>query len=314
MSNKIEIRRQLRLAVQKLDARGLQLSSKWACEQLVGMEPEESVDSEGVECYPSYYRECSDENVPTTELDTLLFAKSLLTNGEYQRCAHLFRRSNVPNSASIIDSSSRSASNNAVKSNLGLFLSVYSMYMAGEKLKEQQQATNNSNGGSMFPGMIGSSSALEKQNGESETKSGKGSVPNTKKRIIDSDEKKNPYLNELFAELEPLYYDNCLDGFLLYIFAVVVRDLVRQGQIIGQGGKYGLSLFPKNNESKNDLHHMKENNENIDVNGREGGLSSYNLFLESLRAYPWNWYVRYVRTLCCVLQTINSLLQLIQYI
>ena len=29
-SNKIEVRKQLRLAVQKLDARGLQLASKWA--------------------------------------------------------------------------------------------------------------------------------------------------------------------------------------------------------------------------------------------------------------------------------------------
>ena len=293
MSNKIEIRCQLRLAVRKLDARGLQLASKWACEQLVGMESETSVEESDMGCSSLQY---STDNVPTKELDLLLFARSLITNGEYQRCSLLLRRksnavnnnhrmdSNLIPSSGISVKNSKLLSNSSVQSNLGLFLSVYSMYMAGEKLKEQQQATNGGDGGTLFPGILGSSLTNEKNgagNGDSlDGKSGKNSA--TKNSNSDGEMKKNPFLNEIFADLWPLYVDDKMDGFLSYIFAVVVRDLVKYGQTQGQGGCSGLSLFPS-------THHSSDMS--VSGDGNIASLSAYELFIKSIRAYPWNWYV-----------------------
>jgi hypothetical protein len=258
MSNKIGVRSQLRLAVQKLDARGLQLSSKWACEQLVGMDSEDSSESADTDIEHSSSHHTNDD-VPRHERDLVSFARNLLMSGEYQRCAHLLRHSINPtessnNSVGIGHGTGPSRNKNAAAatsnpipnssmSNLAMFLLVYSTYMAGEKLKEQQETTDNINSGSMFPGMIGSTSASnEKQpNGEghnTNSKAGKGS--SNSKNSYDGDSKKNPFLNELFAELEPLYRKGCMDGFLLYLFAIVVRDLVKQGQI--QGIKYNYWL------------------------------------------------------------------------
>ena len=303
MSNKIGVRQHLRLAVRKLDARGLQLASKWACEQLVGMDSDESLGSDSRGYAISQQDSNDNEIVSEKEQDLLLFARSLLTNGEYQRCAHLLRRSTKGNIVNEIDSRdsrhpnsisvttkamSKLLTNGAVKSKLGLFLSVYSMYMAGEKLKEQLQATDNINDGAIFPGMVSSGGAVnEKQlNGEgqsSDAKSAKNTPANLKNANFDGDKKKNPFLNEIFAELSPLYRDKHMDGFLLYIFAVVVRDLVKQGQVQGQGGAAGLSLFPSINSGGRASSH-----DNFQA-GSSGGLSAYNLFTESLREYPWNW-------------------------
>jgi Anaphase promoting complex subunit 8 / Cdc23 len=303
MSNKIGVRQHLRLAVRKLDARGLQLASKWACEQLVGMDSDETLVSDSSGYSFSQFDSNDNEIVSEKEQDLLLFARSLLTNGEYQRCAHLLRRSTKgsicseidsrdsrhPNSISVTTKAmSKLLTNGAVKSKLGLFLSVYSMYMAGEKLKEQLQATDNVNDGAIFPGMVSSGGAVnEKQsNGEgqsSDAKSAKVASANLKNANFDGDIKKNPFLNEIFAELSPLYRDKHMDGFLLYLFAVVVRDLVKQGQMQGQGGVGGLSLFPSANSGGRASSH-----DNFQA-ASSGGLSAYYLFTESLREYPWNW-------------------------
>ena len=290
-SNKTEIRKLLRLAVQKLDARGLQLASKWACEQLVGIDADHL--SLLINMSSTSLQQSSDD-VPSEELDLLLFARCLITNGEYQRCAHLLRCK--PKNAStdvniVLNSCSRTTINpkllagSAVKSDLGLFLSVYSLYMAGEKLKEQQQTTASSNSGAIFPGMNLSSASEIILKADGDQKSGKVSSTNKKNfsDADDSDNKKNPFLNELFAELEPLYREDRMDGFLLYLFAVIIRDIVKQGQIQGQGGSCGLSLYPKNN--KDDSHRKLNGFREDDV-----GLSAYVIFVESLRAYPWNWY------------------------
>lgn len=292
-SNKAEIRQQLLLAVQKLDARGLQLSSKWACEQLVGMDTEQSTQFMNMS---STSLQHGSDNVPSKELELLLFGRCLITNGEYQRCAHLLRRSsnNISVDMNVDSNSSSSAArnsklhfNSAVKSDLGLFLSVYSLYMAGEKLKEQQQATSSGTSGAMFPGInVSSSSDTISSSDGTDQKSGKSSTTNLKNFTDDRDNKKNPFLNEVFAELEPLYMENQMDGFLLYLFAVVVRDLVKQGQLQGQGGSCGLSLYPKNDceESSKYINGIRQDN---------GLLSAYMLFVKSLQAYPWNWYVRF---------------------
>ena len=295
MSDIVGIHRQLRLAVNNLNSRGLQLASKWACEQLVGMEIEDSGEVEQNRSSDDGFSLV--ERVSERENDLLLLARSLLTNGEYQRCAHLLRRStNFAARTNLLDrtgidtsakGTSKLLANEAVKSKLGIFLSVYSMYMAGEKLKEQLQATDNSNNSAIFPGMIGASNSIgDKQSSadgsNNDAKSSKAIHSNA--QSMDGQNKKNPFLNELFEELEPLYRDHQMDGFILYIFAVVVRDLVKQGQIQGQGGSKGLFLFPPNN--KLDAHSQLE----VEAEGDQP-LSAYNLFAEAIQLYPWNWCV-----------------------
>ena len=98
---------------------------------------------------------------------------------------------------------------------------------------------------------------------------------------VDGENKKNPFLNELFAELEPLYRAHQMDGFILYIFAVVVRDLVKQGQIQGQGGSKGLFLFPPIYQLDGQLE--------VELEIEDQPLSAYNLFAEAIQLYPWNW-------------------------
>lgn len=126
-----------------------------------------------------------------------------MCSGEYQRAAFLLR--------------SKSDSR-AIGSPLGIFLSAYSLYLAGEKIKEQIAAE-----------VSGGSSAAEVR---------------------------NPFLTEIYRELGPLYTTGSMDGHLLYIFGVVVREL--------------------------------------QINGAHTDLSELSvgeIFLKSVSLYPWNWYV-----------------------
>lgn len=105
-----------------------------------------------------------------------------------------------------------------VSSLLGIFLSAYSLYLAGEKIKDQV-----------------ASEAID------------GSSPTSIK---------NPFLTELYKELNPLYASGAMDGHLLYIFGVVVRDL----QLTG---------------AHEDLRMV----------------SAGEILLRSVSLYPWNWSV-----------------------
>ena len=160
---KIEIRRQLRAAVQKLNARGLHLASKWACEQLMGMNVE---DTDATDAFSVTTKQLPSESledvIPANEIYLVYFARSLVTNGEYQRCAYLLRRPSTTGTANPTAHPQQHGANanaltgpslltaGTVKSPLGLFLSAYSMYMAGEKLKEQQATVDGLNTGLAF--------------------------------------------------------------------------------------------------------------------------------------------------------------------
>ena len=124
-----------------------------------------------------------------------------ISPGEYQRAAYILRSKE---------------NNQKVSSKLGIFLSVYALYLAGEKIKDQIDSET-----------CGESAA--------------NSV-------------KNPFLNEIYKELTPLYSDGGMDGHLLYIYGVVVRDLQKTGA----------------------------NTELIRVSAGE-------LFLKSVALFPWNW-------------------------
>jgi len=85
----------------------------------------------------------------------------------------------------------RNKSNKSRKllSKLGQFISYYALYLSSEKIKEQNIAENKS-----------------------------------KEKTI-----KNPYLSEIIKEMAPIYEEGRMDGFLLYIFGIAVRDSRRQG-------------------------------------------------------------------------------------
>ena len=285
------IQASLRQACEDLSSRGLYLASKWCGELLFGIntgnDEEEGEYRPNDEDSGSENEEYDDENmqiqlqesqraaaaasIPLREKDQILFAQSLILNGEYLRCAHMLRRQAATKNGNSSSSSSSSSSGDgggglsstlpnvytSISSPLGRFLATYSMYMAGEKLKEQQlvektgldekqaelAASSPGNGAAGRVGAIGINGA---------SKSGTGSNPPGSKPQF-----RNPFLVDLFRDLWPMYYEadhgnsdgngtrykdkenassssskpsatgttSGMESFLLYMLALVVRDL-----------------------------------------------------------------------------------------
>eukprot|EP01041_Mallomonas_annulata_P003336 gene3336-6600_t len=157
----------LRQAIHDLNIRGLRLAAKWASEQLLGIS--DSSDDDDIAFQSSYT-----EKISNAENDLILFANTLLGSGEYQRCASLMR-----------------THNKKINSMLGKFIGFYALFMAGEKLKDQNI-----------------------------TESPEG---------IDKTRSRNPFLLDLIRDMSLLYRENRMDGFLLYLYGVVVRDIRLQG-------------------------------------------------------------------------------------
>ena len=80
--------------------------------------------------------------------------------------------------------------------------------------------------------------------------------------------KVNPYLTELYQDLSSLYSAGTMDGHLMYIYGVVLRDYVAQ---------YGTEA--REMSSTSDINSLRE-----DVK-----LSPYDILFESVRMYPYNW-------------------------
>jgi AraC-like DNA-binding protein len=75
----------LRQATSDLSTRGLHFSSKFASEQLLGLADLQDLE----QCFP--HSRFDDETSNHLYNDLLMFSKSLLTLGEFQRCAYLIR-------------------------------------------------------------------------------------------------------------------------------------------------------------------------------------------------------------------------------
>jgi len=245
------------------------------------------------------------QNLSPQEYDLAMFAGTLIGGGEFQRCAHLLRRKlgtcthNPPNpiirtSGMVDDGRNGSALNTSMgsmssqpntsanpdsnstvaASPLLVFLSNYALYMAGEKLRQQQAAEKKGSKGHPSPESI-------------EQAEGKYGA-------------KNPFLGDILTDLLPLYLADpsfhrymslssstsqtpksrslplsttaypkgtSMDAFLLYIFGVAVRDFRRQG---GSFSSLTLEMLPPATE----------------------------LLIESARRYPSNWscWLELVRT------------------
>ncbi|GMI06598.1 hypothetical protein TrVE_jg7936 [Triparma verrucosa] len=212
--NPLVAQQALTQAVSKCSNYGLKLATKWAAEQLVGIETEgvEGSDELVQETTPTK-NNLSTENgaaAPTTPAglaNQIVFAKSLLDLGEYDRAAHILS----------VDGSPKE-----YLGGLGLFVRAYSLFLAGEKKKEEE--------------MVELAEPLERS------------------KVL------NPNLEKLRSELSGSKELNQLDAFGLYMYGVVLKELLQQ--------EAGSSL----EEPPLSLLHMAKD-----------------VFVESILAFPYNW-------------------------
>ena len=212
--------------------RGLIISSKWANLQLAGITEDDAGiedDDDGMEEDLRQQEYCS-----RGERDKISLALSLISTGEYLRCAYFLRKQAAVQGRGEASRTSKAGdfvnvSSLKVKSKKGIFLAMYSLYMAGEKLKEQQ---------------LLEARGFEQKNAEkldSEGRVGAGGGPKPTEQT--KQHPGNPFLCDLFNDMYPLYSSGAMDGFLLYIFAIVVRDLKTSG-----GGSLALRLLLDNGD------------------------------------------------------------------
>lgn len=243
------IKGHLREAVKQCSIRGLFLASGWSSEQLIGMQTDSVPSQELSEMDTDRFSAAAttdvyniNEEIPNWEMDLINFANTLLINGEYQRCSHVLGWNKQGNSISKM-------------SNLRLFLAAYSSFLAGKNLQSQLDEEN----------LKPKKSAPGKEQNPS-----KAPTKKPTKKPVDFREllKSNNYIAQIYKVLLPLYSAGKMDGFLLYLFAVVVRDT---------HSEYGVPLETVLSD--------------IYAGGasKDGLLSVKQLFVEALHLYPWNW-------------------------
>lgn len=214
----------LRATVQDCHMRGLYQASQWAAEQLLGLEPEDNGHKVAPKDSTVSLFGNNSETVNQRELGVIMLSLPLMAQGQYQRVAFNIRK--IGQEISKL-------------SKFALFLYAYSQYLAGEKLKNQQKSSEKGNVAETKPKGSKSSSSTDYEG----------------KKIF------NTNLPELYKDLLPFYAANKMDGYLLYIFAVIVRDLLRsQGRSVRE--VLGLS------------------NDSVDP---------LILFQQALVSNPWNW-------------------------
>ena len=133
---------------------------------------------------------------------------------------------------------------------------------------------------------------------------------------------KNPFLTDVYRELLPLYilerkkkynfnsdsdadadFDDVqykMDGFLLYLFGVVVRELRRSGGGPITSHASSSNNYKNNNEITiiNDTDHFASNDENINMNSKNyNNINDHDkvipnaivLLTEAAHRFPFNW-------------------------
>ena len=309
MSPSIEVikvlQNKLRESISELNIRGLRNASKWTSEQLMGLNiTDDEREESGSQIYHSKFC-CKPE-----DYDLVMFCNSLITSGEYQRCAHIIRSKRPSLSKEMAPIfSNKEHDGNDTSVNLLKFLAFYSTYMAGEKIKDQMYAEHKAD--------VPSKPAQTNQNCKSIFSSSTSSAI------------RNPHLNELYKEFAYLYfkeycafldyerssaaqsnplgvnidemdsrlgYENIttascgreswvlMDGYLLYLFGVALRDIQRQGT----GGIISVSV-----KSMKDMDHERSGDTaSSDLKLTLDSLkipSPLSVLSESLRRDPYNW-------------------------
>lgn len=263
---KSRIRGKFRDSVHHLSARCLQKAATWTSEQILGMDDTDDQRSDFMQrCDP--YR-----GIPMRHIDSLMMARLLLAGGEYQRCAY-FVRSRQIGSFDSKDQGERKAAR------MGLFLSSYARYLAGEKLKEQLSTEVAAEGDKAEVVLNADGTPVSPK----PARKGKAAPATETERRYAS---KNCNLQSLCDDLSAHYSEGHMrgDGFLLYIYAVVARDLRRQQ------GLPVSTVLSSVAQSEHSIMDCTGGGVGALSGGSAGGaVSARQLFLESLHEYPWNW-------------------------
>ncbi|CAI5737134.1 unnamed protein product [Peronospora destructor] len=250
---------QLRTAVSDLRVRGLNQARQFAAELLLGM---------GEAAYKPLSHELrdidnDDEPENWAESDRFEAAKAYFDAGEYLR-AHALLSSDPESSVDV-------SCNLTHKSR---FLKNYSLFLAGEKAKEEMDLEMN---------VTGSSKEVDR---------------NLHHQVT------NPHLKELYLSLSAAYQLNALDGFGLYLYAVVLKRL---GYSTSSGSTQAQSSTPTSMKTRHraDFAEEQKRQQVHDLNAgtsrrdtkSESGVSTTLTFdvttrfilIESIHRYPWNW-------------------------
>ena len=291
-------------AIQQCNLRCLLISSNWLAEQLIGIDDnEEEGDKEGQGGDDEHMHAQADkdaaaadssvfmgfsediyeiEGINRYEKSRILLAQSLLYKREYQRCTHMLSSYKKCNEVKL-------SSQRGDLSVLYIFLTAYSKYMAGEKLRDQlapEKSTDTS--------------------GKSDKKVPSPPVPDIAQGVSGLGNNCNTHLREVFYDLLPLYINTLesntstmsevggegegggnkivMDGFLMYLFAVVIKQLDRLD------GEAQLSEKEKEMILSKKKLYANTNSNGVELGNSSGRiLDSRQLLLESIRMYPWNW-------------------------
>lgn len=232
----------LKSAVLNCNTRGLLSAATWASEQLNGLneDPEEDavVTDADVNATEITLFD-ADIKVNSNEQGAIFLGSSLIIAGEYQRCAHTLQQ--IINKYTHLEKQ---------PSKISYFLYFYSKYMAGEKVRTHSQNGRGSTG-------------------DNNSKTRKAENYLDKECTI-----LNPFLKEIFRDMCALYELQYMDSYLLFIFAIVTRDLYEQ---------YGIpqEIVLDTQLNSDDLFDSNKMNPGI--------LQPCQLFLQSLAHSPWNW-------------------------
>lgn len=120
------LRSELLRAARELSSRGLYAASKWAVEQVMGM-PEEDGGHDGEECEPSGIIDEEEAAKEKKEEARLLLAKNHFDLKDYGKAARMLEPRSYLDDTDASELSLRA-----------LFFSCYSLYLAGEKRKEEE--------------------------------------------------------------------------------------------------------------------------------------------------------------------------------
>jgi anaphase-promoting complex subunit 8 len=129
-------RKELRAASIELSRRGLKLAAMWAAEQLIGLV------SPAATPLPPNTPLAADFSFASLSDDLAIFAKTIFDQGEYARAASFLSAPNY--SATTKKADAAGAGDWVVEPPLpnlteyGIFIRAYSLYLAGERRKEEQ--------------------------------------------------------------------------------------------------------------------------------------------------------------------------------
>ena len=173
-------REELRAACRQCADRGLRCSSKWAAEQLVGLRAPAGGAGADQEMVPhsAAAGEAEAEEVGEEEADNVCLAKAYFDTNEFLRAAHVLR---------------------GARGHRGRFLRWYSLFLAGEKRKDERTLEEGGGGG-------GAAAAA---------------VPTGKPRAV------NEQLGLLHPELHEESEAGRLDGFGHYVHGLTLREMQR---------------------------------------------------------------------------------------